>query len=163
MKKLLILFIPFLLWAGNYPLQIIAPRDYGADSLLSHYYKTYPGIEYEVPVRALGGDYPFTYTLLTNPSGMTIDDTLGIVTWSNPLTTGSPHAVSVEVADSGLTEKDTISWTITVTTSDFYFVDDDAGAGGDGSIGSVILFKVSAWITQLSLLYFSAWPSPPPI
>src|SRR5689334_21125847 len=79
--------------AANYPLQIIQPQP----NLTTHsrFYKAYPGILYRVPVSVLGGAYPFTYSLTTAPSGMTIDAATGIISWPNPTTSGSPHSVTV--------------------------------------------------------------------
>jgi len=120
-----------ILFAANYPLEIIQPQE-GLDTT-NRYYKAYPGLEYKVPVCAIGGAYPFTYSLTTNPSGMTIDRSTGIITWSNPTPEGSAHNVTVQITDyEGNT--DSHSWTITVTTTGFIFVDDDATGAEDGSI-----------------------------
>ena len=119
------------LTAANYPLEIIQPQE--GLSTTSRYYKAYPGLEYKVPVGVLGGEYPFTYQLTTAPTGMTIDESTGVILWSNPTVTGSPHSVTVRVTDyEGST--DNHSWTITVTTSGFIFIDDSATEIEDGSI-----------------------------
>jgi hypothetical protein len=63
----------------------------------------------------------------------------GIVVWSNPSVSGSPHRVSLTVVDSeGSTSN--VSWTITVTTNGFRFIDAVNGRsvaqGGTGTIGN---------------------------
>jgi hypothetical protein len=128
-RKFLFSFFSFVLFfvsaiqlssAANYPLEIIQPQP-GLNTA-NRYYKAYPGIMYEVPVGVFGGTYPFTYSLVTAPIGMTINPSTGIITWPNPPTSGSPHSVTVQVVDSESTAV-TRSWTITVTTSGFIFVD----------------------------------------
>jgi hypothetical protein len=128
-RKVLFSFLSFVFFfvsaiqqsnAANYPLEIIQPQP-GLNTA-NRYYKAYPGIMYEVPVGVFGGTYPFTYSLVTAPTGMTINPSTGIITWPNPPTSGSPHSVTVQVVDSESTAV-TRSWTITVTTSGFIFVD----------------------------------------
>ena len=130
-------------FSANYPLEIVLPE--ANDNTNNRYYKAYPGLRYEVPVGVFGGAYPFTYSLDRAPSGMNIDPQTGIITWGRATTSGSPHNVTVRVADSE-SNSVTQSWTITVTTSGFIFVDSVngtpiAGNGcssncGDGSIGN---------------------------
>jgi chitodextrinase len=107
-----------------YPLQIIQPQA----NLTTHsrYYKAYPGLLYKVPVGVFGGVYPFTYALISAPIGMTIDANSGVISWPNPTTAGSPHPVTVSVTDAAGTTVSR-SWTITVTTSGFIFVDGTSG------------------------------------
>lgn len=111
-----------------YPLQILQPQA----NLTTHsrYYKAYPGLLYKVPVGVFGGAYPFTYSLTSAPSGMTIDSK-GIISWPNPTTAGSPHSVTVSVTDAAGTTV-TRSWTITVTTQGFIFVDGTNGTHAQG-------------------------------
>lgn len=107
------------------PLEIIAPR--AGLSTTNRYYKQYPGIAYRVPVLVLGGAWPFKYELTAAPSGMTIGSTYGstdygVINWSNPVTSGSPFSITVKVTDQqGNTA--TVSYTLTVTTSGFLFLD----------------------------------------
>jgi hypothetical protein len=110
-------------------------------STTNRYYKAYPGIEYNVKVGVLGGTFPFVYSLTTYPSGMTINADTGVITWPNPTTSGSPHSVTVRVEDDENTVV-TRSWTITVTTSGFYFL--DAVNGSDGNAGTL----ASPWKTM---------------
>jgi hypothetical protein len=106
--------------AANYSLEIIQPLA-GLDTT-NRFYKAYPGFEYNVRMAVIGGTYPFTYSLTTAPAGMTINSRTGEITWSNPLEAGSPHSVTAKVVDSEASEQ-TVSWTITVTTTGFIFID----------------------------------------
>ena len=123
--------------AANYPLEIIQPRT--GLTTINRFYKAYPGLEYKVRPAIISGEYPFTYTLTTYPSGMTIDSSTGVITWSNPTVSGSPHNVTLSVTDAEDTTQ-TVSWTITVTTSGFYFVDAINGQtvanGGTGTLAN---------------------------
>jgi len=140
--------------AGNFetakiPLEIIAPQP--SLNTQSPYYRWYPAIPFELPVVVLGGAWPFKYELVQAPSGMTIGETIdlyafatdgllganefyGVLQWSNPTTSGSPHTVEVLVTDqSGAT--DSVTWTLTVTTTGFKFV--DAVGGSDAAAGTL--------------------------
>ncbi|HYE22753.1 MAG TPA: putative Ig domain-containing protein, partial [Verrucomicrobiae bacterium] len=115
--------------AANFPLEIVQPQP--GLSTLSRYYKAYPGIEYRVPIGVLGGVFPFSYSLTQAPSGMTINSVTGVITWANPTTSGSPHPVTVRVQDA-VGAAVTRSWTITVTTAGFVFVDGTNGTHAQG-------------------------------
>ncbi len=116
--------------AANYTLEITQPQP--SLNTNSRYYKTYPGIPYEVPIVVFGGMYPFTYELTTAPSGMEINQSTGIISWTNPVTSGSPHSVSVRVTDAE-SSTDTVSWTLTVSTTNTVFVDCSAETSGTGT------------------------------
>lgn len=116
---LAVLLLPWVALAANYSLEIIQPQP--SLTTANRYYKAYPGIEYKVPIGIFGGAYPFTYSLTSYPEGMTINAASGIITWSNPTTSGSPHSVTVSVTDAENTTA-TRSWTITVATTGFIFV-----------------------------------------
>jgi hypothetical protein len=118
--------------AANYNLEIIQPQP--SLNTANRYYKAYPGIEYNVKVGVFGGTFPFVYSLTTYPSGMTIDASTGVITWSNPTASGSPHNITVSVTDDESTTV-TRSWTLTVTTTGFYFL--DATNGNDASAGAI--------------------------
>lgn len=83
--------------AAIQPIEIIAPRA-GLD-IGNRYYKAYPGLRYEVPIAVIGGTFPNTYSLISGPSGMSIDASTGVLSWPNPTTTGSPHTVTVRATD----------------------------------------------------------------
>lgn len=129
---LFILLICPICFGANFTLEITNPQP--SLDTNSRYYKTYTGLEYKVPVVVFGGEYPFTYSLTTSPSGMTIDATTGIITWSNPVEAGSPHSVTAQVTDDE-SSTDSVSWTITVDTTNAIFLDAAVGDGGVGTIG----------------------------
>jgi len=43
--------------------------------------KAYPGIEYNYRLGVRGGEYPYTFSIVTAPSGMTIESHTGTITW----------------------------------------------------------------------------------
>lgn len=129
---LIISFFPSSVFAANYPLEIIQPRA-GLD-IKNRFYKAYPGLEYNVRLAVIGGVYPFTHSFTSAPSGMTINSSTGGITWSNPTTSGSPYTVTAKVVDSEGTQT-SVTWTITVTTSGFLFV--DAVNGNNSNSGTI--------------------------
>jgi hypothetical protein len=141
-----LVFMHALAFGANYPLEIIQPQPNLTTA--SRYYKTYTGFEYWVRVGAIGGLYPYTYSLTVAPSGMTIDAKTGIIVWPNPVEAGSPHSITVSITDSeGTTARR--SWTLTVSRTGFYFLDAVNGRtvvqGGAGTL-------VSPWKTLDDLL-----------
>ena len=134
---LLLLLYNSISIAANYSLEIVQPQP--NLTTVNRFYKAYPGLVYNVRPAVIGGAYPFTYTLTAYPSGMSINSSTGIISWQNPTTTGSPHAVTVSVRDSEGTVA-TVSWTITVDSSGFYFVDAVDGKtvanGGTGTFAN---------------------------
>ena len=118
-------------------------------------FKAYPGIEYNIRPAVLGGDYPYTYELTTYPTGMTINARTGEISWPNPTTTGSPHSCAIRVTDSSATQV-TASWSVTVSTSGFKFVNSSAGTNGDGSISSPYnsINNMLAGASRHDIIYF---------
>ncbi len=128
--------------SAQIPMEIINPQEglTTGTSARSYYYRTYPGLEWRVPISVLGGAWPFKYELVTGPTGMAIGETYGdtdygILNWANP--TAGSHSVSVTVTDQEGTT-DTHTWTLTVTTDNTLFVDAVSGndSSGDGSFGN---------------------------
>ncbi len=124
-------------WGGTQyeTLEMIQPRN---DLPTNHRMKfAYPGLLYEVRVACVGGVYPYLYEITSGAgSGMTIDADTGVISWPNPTTNATP---TVRVTDTlGSTVSET--WTITVSTSNWVFVDPVSGTtfgdGGTGSIGN---------------------------
>lgn len=105
---------------ANYPLEIIQPQA-GLDTT-NRFYKAYPGLEYNVRLAVIGGAYPFLHSLDTAPAGMTIAPGTGVISWPQPVEAGSPHAVTARVVDQA-GDAVTVSWTVTVTTDGFRFLD----------------------------------------
>ena len=122
--------------AANYPLEIIQPQP-NLDTR-SRYYKAYPGLEYNVRLAVVGGEYPYSYELTSAPAGMRIDYR-GVITWSNPTAASTPYNVTAKVTDAQSNTR-SVSWTIAVTTNGFRFIDaingKSAASGGDGSINN---------------------------
>jgi len=121
--------------AANYPLEITQPQP--NLNLTNRFYKAYPGLPYEVRLAVVGGLYPYQFSLSTAPAGMTIDPHRGTISWPTPAESGSPHQVEARVVDGEGTQQ-TVSWSITVTTQGFRFLDAvnglTAAQGGTGSI-----------------------------
>jgi hypothetical protein len=132
---------------ARHPLELVLPRaagtapssDPGTPVVPSGHriFKAYPGIEYNIRAVVMGGSYPFTYTLSNAPTGMTIDENTGEITWQNPSGTATP---TLTVTDAQGTTRSS-PWTINVTTSGFRFVDDVNG--NDNSAGTL----ASPWKT----------------
>jgi hypothetical protein len=121
--------------AANYPLEITQPQ--ANLNVTNRFYKAYPDLPYEVRLAVVGGLYPYQFSLGTAPAGMSIDAHRGTITWPHPVELGSPHQVQATVVD-GEGNQQTVSWTITVTTQGFRFLDAVNGLtvaqGGTGSI-----------------------------
>lgn len=140
-KRLLILFFsltfPYLAhgYGNHQALEIINIKPVGtgspAISSNNRIFRAYPGITYEIPVGAIGGKYPYTYSLINQPTGMTIDSKKGIITWLNPQATANNVTVRVTDVDGVIDEA---TWSITVGTTGFLFVDDTTDASGTGTI-----------------------------
>ena len=59
------------------------------------------------------GTQPITYSLITYPNGMTIDPETGVVSWTNPTASGSPHMITIRATNTA--GYDDESWQLTVT------------------------------------------------
>lgn len=94
-------------------------------------FRAYPGIEYNIRAAVIGGSYPYVFSLSSAPEGMTINSQTGEITWSNPQASAGP--IILKVTDSEGTSV-TTSWSITVTTSGFIFVDRSYSGTETGSI-----------------------------
>lgn len=119
-----------------------AATEAGTDAAWSRYRRCPSGIAYRIPISVLGGAWPFKYEIVSGPSGMTIgevygDTDYGILSWSNPTTTGSPHTVSVKITDQDGTIA-TREWDLQVIDREntTYFVFLDASGGSNGNDGS---------------------------
>lgn len=129
--------------AGHYvnsglPLAIVAPVN--GLSTTNRYYLAYPGVLYRVPVVCQGGAHPYQYTLTSAPSGMTIgqhygDVDYGVINWSNPITSGSPFTVTALVTDQ-LGATASVTWTVTVASTNFLFVDPVNGSPSSANGGT---------------------------
>lgn len=115
--------------AANYPLNIIQPQP-DLDTT-SRFYLAYPGLEYNVRLGVMGGLYPYEHQLLDAPAGMSINACTGEITWPAPEESDTDATVTVRIIDGeGSTAERT--WTITVTTDGFLFLDAVNGTHAQG-------------------------------
>ena len=119
---------------ANLPLRIVQPQ--AGLTKTNIYYKAYTDVAYtDRRVGGKSGKWPYTYSLPVKPTGMTIDPNTGALNWTTPVELGSPHAVTAQIVDAnGTTE--TVSWTITVNTTDWLVLDVTAPGGGDGTMAT---------------------------
>ncbi|MEE4602885.1 MAG: InlB B-repeat-containing protein [Desulfobacteraceae bacterium] len=91
------------------------------------------GIAYTGPTPSLShGTLPVTWALITGPSGMTINSNTGIVSWSNPTVSGSPHTITIRASNSA--GYDDESWALTINDIvQIVFVNADALGANNGS------------------------------
>jgi len=150
-------FAPSVL-AANFPLEIIniKPAGTGNPAIPStnRIFRAYPGLEYNIRPAVIGGLYPFTYSLGNAPAGMTINASTGEITWPNPQSNSSTITLSVTDAE-GTTVNTT--WAITVTTSDFLFVDSSYSGTQTGSISqpyNSLTNLLAGSGTTTSIVYF---------
>lgn len=131
---------------ANYSLQIISPitsgstPDVGKSAISSSHriFWAYPGIVYNIQAAVIGGVYPYTYSLTSGvPGDMAVNSSTGEITWTAPSpadgTSYGPITLSVTDAENTTV---TSSWTVTVDSTKFYFIDADAANGGTGTLAS---------------------------
>lgn len=111
-----------------FALEIIQPHA-GLDTR-NRFYRAYPGLEYSVPVSAIGGVFPYRYALTTAPAGMTINPSTGVIIWPNPAE--GKVDVTLTVTDAAQAAQQ-VRWPITVTSEGWLFVDAAAPEGGTGT------------------------------
>ena len=71
---------------------------------------------YTGPVPTLNaGSEPVIWSLPSGPSGMTINNSTGVVSWPNPTTSGSPFTVVIEVSNSAGSDTEPFLLTVTPT------------------------------------------------
>ncbi|MHC4737359.1 MAG: putative Ig domain-containing protein, partial [Planctomycetota bacterium] len=82
--------------------------------------KAYPGIEYNIRLGVIGGRYPYSFSLVDAPSGMSITSDKGEISWTPDLgLEGQSFDVSVKVVDQ-LSQEVYQNFTVNVTTNGFY-------------------------------------------
>lgn len=147
--------------ASIYSLEILYPKAVaaaptGLDSNNRCYF-AYTGLEYSIRAAAIGGSYPYTWSLSNAPSGMTINADTGVITWVNPTSTASNIQVTCTDSESTAVSE---TYSITVGTSGWNFVDAVSGndTTGTGAIGAPwqTLGKVHASSAANSRTYFRA-------
>lgn len=94
------------------------------------------GSAYTGPTPQLVNAAPATWTLEAGPAGMTINS-LGVVSWPEPTTVGSPHTVTIKATNP--TSDDTETWTLTVNPAPvaptLEPLDDDTATAPDAYTG----------------------------
>lgn len=113
-----------------FQLKVIQPKA-GLDKN-NRFYRAYPGIPYNVQIVGVGGEYPYTYRLVSGPSGMSVAADTGVLTWTPP--SEGVMSATIEIKDQrGAT--DSVTWNIEVTKERFLFVDSKKGSSrGKGTI-----------------------------
>jgi len=158
MKKLIvaILMIASTAQAGNYTLDIVNVDEVGTANRIKF---AYPGIAYEVPIAAEGGDFPYAWALTANTTctGATISSE-GVVSWASPQVAETGCTIEVQVTDAG-GATDTESYTVTVTSSTdrFLFVQDNYSGTKSGSISQPYEDLSEIWDTVTDtdkIIYF---------
>ena len=131
------LILPCISWGygNNQALEIIAPKASGTGSpaISSNHrcFRAYPGITYEFRAQVIGGAYPYVFSLSNAPDGMTINRSTGVITWANPQTSASNITLAVQDRDG---DSASSSWSITVGTSGFLFVNSSYSGTETGTI-----------------------------
>ncbi|NLT51201.1 MAG: T9SS type A sorting domain-containing protein [Ignavibacteria bacterium] len=101
--------------------------------------KAYPGIEYNYRLAVKGGEYPYEFTLVDGPSGMTINKNSGEILWK-------PVSLLTDTVVIKISDKSGNSlmhrFDITSTKTGFYFV--DGAKGNNSNNGS----EASPWKTM---------------
>lgn len=134
---------------SNFELELAYPREVGTSPIAGNVIpfgssdafpsahrtnKAYPGIALDIAAMAIGGALPYEWSLTNAPAGMAINASTGRITWANP--TGGPYTITVSVTDAEATTKSS-DWTLTVTTTGFYFLDGtNDGSGDTGTISA---------------------------
>lgn len=106
--------------AANYPLEItnIKPAGAGLDAQ-NRIFRAYPGLEYNIRAAVIGGAYPYQFSLENAPAGMSVNPRTGEVSWPNPQSDAAPTLVVSDCEGTRVTA----SWSVSVSTSGFRFVD----------------------------------------
>ena len=83
------------------------------DAISDH--STEAGVLYNSPAPVVYGTEPFAWSLSISQPGMEIDPASGIITWPNPIVSGSPHRVVIQATNNA--GSDTEEWYLTVTST----------------------------------------------
>jgi hypothetical protein len=120
-------------------------------------FRAYPGIPYNIRAAVIGGAYPYRFALSNAPTGMTVNQYTGEINWPDPQTSATDIALSVTDNDDRTTNT---SWSITVGTSGFLFVDADYSGTQTGSISQPYSSMANLFSNQTNninaIVYFRA-------
>jgi hypothetical protein len=105
------------------PLELLNISGIGVNNMSANnrIFHAYPGLPYNIRAAVIGGTYPYSFSLLNAPAGMTIDPFSGEVNWPNPTANATPTIVITDSAPSPVTINQ--AWTINVATTRFKFLD----------------------------------------
>ena len=121
-------------YGNNQTLSIlnIKPAGTGTPALSANarIFRAYPGIEYNIRAGVVGGQYPYTFSLSNAPAGMPVSNK-GVVSWANPASSASNITLRATDQDGDYVDA---TWSITVGTSGFIFVDSSHTGTEAGSI-----------------------------
>ena len=144
--------------ANQAAVQIYPRPDTETNTYARHRWAYYDGtnpVEYRIPVGVRGGSYPYVFTLLSGPPGMSIPAPYyqpgwtfaqalaagyGDIVWTPSAALGSPATVQVQVTDQAGASI-IVEWTVSTSssTSQFVFLDPVNGVDtNSGTIGSPI-------------------------
>ena len=136
-QRIVLLLVCMFGAAGAAPItaQAVNKPDWPLEVLSWDIDKAYPGIEYNYRVAVKGGEYPYQFTLVEGPSGMTINKKTGEILWTPASSLTDTVVVRIsDMAGNSLVHQ----FEITSTKTGFYFVDaakgsDTANTGSESS------------------------------
>ena len=142
------------------PLEIGLPKAAGtgtpAITAKHPIFRAYPGVAYNIRPAIYGGAYPFQFALSNQPAGMVINPSTGEINWPDPQSDSGP--ITLTVTDSSGAQAQS-TWSITVTTTGFVFVDSTYSGVETGSISqpySSIANMLNGPTTATDIVYFRA-------
>ena len=92
--------------------------------------KAYPGIEYNYRLGVKGGEYPYAFTLVDGPSGMTVNKNTGEIVWTPASLLTDTVVIKIsDIIGNSLVHR----FAITATKTGFYFVAKNGSNSNDGS------------------------------
>jgi hypothetical protein len=94
-------------------------------------FHAYPGLEYNIRAGVIGGTYPYKFSLSNAPAGMVVNADTGEISWPNPAASAGP--ITLTVVDS-IGASVQASWSISVHTTGFWFVNGDYTGTSTGSL-----------------------------
>jgi hypothetical protein len=102
---------------------------------------------YTAPIPALyQGTAPITWSLVSGPAGMTVDENTGAVNWPSAVYTGSPHTAAIKAQN--VVGADTKTWSITVVQTPVIAEYSDRTTGNSvGYIGVIPVLTQGSHVT----------------
>jgi hypothetical protein len=139
-------FYPAGYWVpANQPLTLIYPlTDSVTNPNARHHWAYYDGanaVQYQIPIVALGGSYPYVFSVDASSAalGITIGTSYGsanygVLTWQ-PSGSVTGHSVTVTITDQQLNAVQAV-FTLSTSSATSHFVFLDAANGSDGAAGT---------------------------